>query len=498
MIKVGAATETEMKEKKARVEDAMHATKAAVEEGIVPGGGVALLRCAEAPSTAVKAEGDEAVGVSIIRRALEEPLRQIADNAGHEGAVVVAQGPGDEGRRGLQRADRDATRTWSRRASSTRPRSSAPRCRTPPPSPRCCSPPRPSICEIPEEKSEGGMPAACRAAAAGCTDAATTRAPRRVEGQPKSAALRFWGTSNGREPLIAVGRKRPPEDVGTRSPREAGKPRAPLPERAKTDDSLRAERLDTDGALKGDVASAERDADDVVDRAREVADAVLSDARLKADQESLRTPRPAEADAVVDERAKADHVVRVERAAADVALDSDRKEQADTLATLLVHERAATDAYLLTERDRADDAVAHRDDFLGMVAHDVRNLLNGVVLSLELLRPGDDEPAPHVAAAATRIRRYVARMNRLIGDLVDVTSIDAVFVACDFGLDQQALPQVPGRDADRIEGLDHLQYQWRIFRVQLGLGGQVFDGQIGRARAIGALDAHQIQIALFV
>jgi signal transduction histidine kinase len=115
----------------------------------------------------------------------------------------------------------------------------------------------------------------------------------------------------------------------------------------------------------------------------------------------------------------------VERAAADVALDTDRKEQADTLATLLVHERAATDAYLLTERDRADDAVAHRDDFLGMVAHDVRNLLNGVVLSLEMLRPGDDEPAPHVVAATTRIRRYVARMNRLIGDLVDVTSIDA-------------------------------------------------------------------------
>ena len=90
MIKVGAATETEMKEKKARVEDAMHATKAAVEEGIVAGGGVALLRCLGAVA-AVKAEGDEAVGVGIIRRALEEPLRQIAGNAGHEGAVVVAR-----------------------------------------------------------------------------------------------------------------------------------------------------------------------------------------------------------------------------------------------------------------------------------------------------------------------------------------------------------------------------------------------------------------------
>ena len=90
VIKVGAATETEMKEKKARVEDAMHATKAAVEEGIVAGGGVALLRCLGAVS-ALKAEGDEAVGVTIIRRALEEPLRQIASNAGHEGAVVVAR-----------------------------------------------------------------------------------------------------------------------------------------------------------------------------------------------------------------------------------------------------------------------------------------------------------------------------------------------------------------------------------------------------------------------
>jgi chaperonin GroEL len=90
IIKVGAATETEMKEKKARVEDAMHATKAAVEEGIVAGGGVALLRCVKAVD-ALKAEGDEAVGVSIIRRALEEPLRQIAGNAGHEGAVVVGK-----------------------------------------------------------------------------------------------------------------------------------------------------------------------------------------------------------------------------------------------------------------------------------------------------------------------------------------------------------------------------------------------------------------------
>ncbi|MGD1103485.1 MAG: chaperonin GroEL [Terriglobia bacterium] len=87
-IKVGAATETEMKEKKARVEDAMHATKAAVEEGIVPGGGVALVRCIPALDK-LKASGDEQIGIDIVKRALEEPLRLIAANAGHEGAVVA-------------------------------------------------------------------------------------------------------------------------------------------------------------------------------------------------------------------------------------------------------------------------------------------------------------------------------------------------------------------------------------------------------------------------
>jgi chaperonin GroEL len=88
IIKVGAATETEMKEKKARVEDAMHATKAAVEEGIVPGGGVALLRGASVLKS-LKLEGDEQIGVNIITRAIEEPMRWIATNAGHEGSIVV-------------------------------------------------------------------------------------------------------------------------------------------------------------------------------------------------------------------------------------------------------------------------------------------------------------------------------------------------------------------------------------------------------------------------
>jgi chaperonin GroEL len=90
VIKVGAATETEMKEKKARVEDAMHATRAAVEEGIVPGGGVALIRCIPAVD-ALKLHGDEQIGANIVKRALEEPLRQIVANAGEEGAVIIGK-----------------------------------------------------------------------------------------------------------------------------------------------------------------------------------------------------------------------------------------------------------------------------------------------------------------------------------------------------------------------------------------------------------------------
>jgi chaperonin GroEL len=91
VIKVGAATEVEMKARKAMVEDALHATKAAVEEGIVPGGGVALLRALKALDTLKGVSGDEAVGVNIVRRALEEPARQIVENAGQEGSIVVEQ-----------------------------------------------------------------------------------------------------------------------------------------------------------------------------------------------------------------------------------------------------------------------------------------------------------------------------------------------------------------------------------------------------------------------
>jgi chaperonin GroEL len=100
VINVGAATETEMKEKKARVEDALHATRAAVEEGIVPGGGVALIRAQKALDS-LSLEGDEKVGAEIVRRAIEAPLRQLADNAGLEGALIVAEAKRRKGNEGL-------------------------------------------------------------------------------------------------------------------------------------------------------------------------------------------------------------------------------------------------------------------------------------------------------------------------------------------------------------------------------------------------------------
>ena len=99
VINVGAATETEMKEKKARVEDALHATRAAVEEGIVPGGGVAFIR-AQGALSSLTLVGDEKIGLEIVRRAIEQPLRTLADNAGKEGALIVQEVKSRKGNEG--------------------------------------------------------------------------------------------------------------------------------------------------------------------------------------------------------------------------------------------------------------------------------------------------------------------------------------------------------------------------------------------------------------
>ena len=130
VIKVGRPTEIEMKEKKARVEDALHATRAAVEEGIVPGGGVVLIRALPALDKLGLA-GDEKIGADIVRRALEEPIRQIAENAGVEGSIVVQKVKEGNGAFGFD-ADSETTRTCWRPGSSIPPRSRGSPCRTRP------------------------------------------------------------------------------------------------------------------------------------------------------------------------------------------------------------------------------------------------------------------------------------------------------------------------------------------------------------------------------
>jgi signal transduction histidine kinase len=201
-------------------------------------------------------------------------------------------------------------------------------------------------------------------------------------------------------------------------------------ERTRTDRSLRAERRNVDETRRANRAKTERAADGVLDRARSAADAVLSASRTKADR-AARPPGSEAKRAVAVERARADRVLVRTRAAADGALRGIREQEAAALIELLAHERATTDADLLSERARSDAALAHRDDFLGMVAHDVRNLLGGVVLNLELMRATGEGSAARASASAERIRRAVARMTRLIGDLVDVTSINAGKLAMD-------------------------------------------------------------------
>ena len=135
VINVGAATETEMKEKKARVEDALHATRAAVEEGIVPGGGVAFIRSQKALDS-VALEGDEKIGLEIVRRAIEQPLRTLADNAGKEGAIIVQEVKKRKGNEGYN-VSRANTKTSLRQALLTRQRSPAVRCKMRRPSVAC-------------------------------------------------------------------------------------------------------------------------------------------------------------------------------------------------------------------------------------------------------------------------------------------------------------------------------------------------------------------------
>jgi signal transduction histidine kinase len=192
------------------------------------------------------------------------------------------------------------------------------------------------------------------------------------------------------------------------------------PGRQQTDESLRTERENVDKTLRARQSEAEREADLVVARARTAADTLLHAARNDADE--------GRSDAsTVATRAREDEAVSDEREAADAALVRERAASHLALAKLLPFEREKTDRFLLTERIRSDTEVSRRDDFLGIVSHDLRNLLSGIAMSATLLveRSSTSDEGVQASAVATRIQRYTARMNRLIGDLLDVASLDA-------------------------------------------------------------------------
>ena len=199
-------------------------------------------------------------------------------------------------------------------------------------------------------------------------------------------------------------------------------------EREQTDENLRTEREKTDRALINAKETLAEDADLVIEHARENADAVLTAARQKADEKlPYSGADPTQNTLIAKKRVIEDDVLQKERDLADKNVDQKRKEEIHVLRKLLPLEREATDRTLLTERARSDNALANRDDFLGMVCHDLRDLLSGIVLNTELLsqQASQSDEGKRISASGLQIQRYAARMNRLIGDLIDVASIDA-------------------------------------------------------------------------
>lgn len=204
--------------------------------------------------------------------------------------------------------------------------------------------------------------------------------------------------------------------------------KTPGEERELTDESLRTERDNADGGQIERQATRDKDADRVIHEAREQADEVLDAARERANQQLEQNgPVNAGAVAIAAERVLADETLQLERSRADEALQRDRDQRTRALSRLLPLERELTDLHLLTERARSDEALAHRDDFLGIVSHDLRNLLSGIVMSAGVLavETPEGEDRKRIDEGTKIILRYAARMNRLIGDLVDVVGIDA-------------------------------------------------------------------------
>jgi signal transduction histidine kinase len=201
-------------------------------------------------------------------------------------------------------------------------------------------------------------------------------------------------------------------------------PLLPRSEREQTDQSLRLERDSADRALDDEVSEADETADAVISRARARADALLAAARTKTDHTSIGD-QPT--DALKTSRAIEDHILQRERVAADHVLHRERSEHV----ALLSQERQATDDDLSHERARSDKELAMRDDFMGIVSHDLLNLLNAMVGISSLIEQEvvQKDHVERVVAHARRVQRSAARMRRLVGDLVDVASIEAGMLA---------------------------------------------------------------------
>lgn len=203
----------------------------------------------------------------------------------------------------------------------------------------------------------------------------------------------------------------------------------PGKERADTDASLLAERAKTDAELAKKRSSIEADEDHVVEVARERAEETLDAARERADRDMATAGATPEFKKKIEaERVSADGDVAAERAVADERLRVERNAHERALFALLRLERDATDDGLLVERTRADEVIATRDDFLGVVSHDMRNILGSIAMSAAALakrstieRDGDAQ----TMNLTERIQRGTARLNRLVGDLLDVVSLEA-------------------------------------------------------------------------
>lgn len=199
----------------------------------------------------------------------------------------------------------------------------------------------------------------------------------------------------------------------------------PSPEREQTDESLRIERQKADDVLADKLSAIEEAADAVIEKARARADEVLAAGRAKVDRQSVRSGGAPSSPALQQERRLEDRVLQEEREDADEIVRIERVEGAALLAT----ERDETDKDLSHERARSDVAVSTRDEFLGIVSHDLRNLLSAVMGFAGLIAKAESGEMEHQAAQvlshARRIQRSGTRMNRLVGDLVDVASIEA-------------------------------------------------------------------------